>query len=140
MSDVVWDMHFMLQKEVVDRLSAQAHSKNYGRLSVMMQYYCQVIPLFDVGANAFFPVPKVSSSVVRLIPHKVKPYLCNDTTLLAHIVQSAFGLRRKTLRNSLKKWVRSDQLEVLDIDPQQRAENLSLQHFVAIANALDGPT
>jgi 16S rRNA (adenine1518-N6/adenine1519-N6)-dimethyltransferase len=133
----VQDMHFMLQKEVVNRLAAVPGNKNYGRLSVMAQYHCQVIPVIQVPPGAFNPPPKVDSAVVRLVPHQQKPVsLINESTLHAVCAQ-AFNQRRKTIRNSLKESLSEQQLIDLDINPELRAENLSLAHYAQIANAVE---
>ena len=130
--EVIQDMYFMLQKEVVERICASPGSSQYGRLSVMTQYYCQTQMLFIVPPGAFLPPPKVDSAIVRLEPHQQLPYPVNDEKLLGQIVTSAFGQRRKTLRNSLKNWVNEQQLIDLNINPTERAENISLQQFVSI--------
>lgn len=133
----VQDMHFMLQKEVVNRLAASPGSKNYGRLSVMAQYHCEVIPVLQVPPGAFNPPPKVDSAVVRLIPHQQKPVsLLNEATLHTVCAQ-AFNQRRKTIRNSLKESLSEQQLIDLDINPELRAENLSLEQYAKIANAVE---
>ncbi|ENY73913.1 16S rRNA (adenine(1518)-N(6)/adenine(1519)-N(6))-dimethyltransferase RsmA [Aeromonas diversa] len=132
----VLDMHFMLQKEVVLRLAAGPGSKAYGRLSVMTQYYCQVIPVLEVGPGAFKPAPKVDSAVVRLVPHKEKPFVAKDVRLLSRVCTEGFGQRRKTIRNSFANFINSEQLAELGIDGNLRPENLSLEQFVKIANWL----
>lgn len=133
----VQDMHFMLQKEVVSRLAAVPGNKNYGRLSVMAQYHCQIMPVLQVPPGAFNPPPKVDSAVVRLIPHQTKPVdLINEETLHTVCAQ-AFNQRRKTIRNSLKNSLSEQQLIDLDINPELRAENLSLEQYAKIANAVD---
>lgn len=134
------DMHFMLQKEVVQRLAAEAGSKAYGRLGIMAQYFCQVEDLFDVPPEAFTPRPKVQSAIVRLIPHTSPPYPAKDISQLQMVLRCAFNQRRKTLRNNLKDVISSAQLEAMDIDPGTRPERVSLQQFVTIANALDKPS
>lgn len=131
------DMHFMLQKEVVERLAAPAGSKAYGRLGIMAQYYCQVEKLFEVPPEAFSPQPKVQSAIVRLTPHKVLPCPARDVSQLQTVLRHAFNQRRKTLRNNLKEVISSDRLQAIDIDPALRPERLRLEEFVAIANALD---
>ncbi|UTP73646.1 16S rRNA (adenine(1518)-N(6)/adenine(1519)-N(6))-dimethyltransferase RsmA [Alteromonas sp. LMIT006] len=133
----IQDMHFMLQKEVVLRLAAGPGHKNYGRLSVMAQYYCQVMPVLEVPPQAFVPPPKVDSAVVRLIPHKTPPVKVNNVEELARVTAEAFNQRRKTIRNSLKNCISSEELEVLGIDPNLRAENLSLAQYALIANNLN---
>lgn len=133
----VKDMHFMLQKEVVNRLAAAAGDKNYGRLSVMAQYHCQIMPVLHVPPGAFKPAPKVDSAVVRLIPHGVKPVTVKSESMLNQVCEQAFNQRRKTIRNSLKKLLDETQLRNLDIDPEVRAEKLSLADFARIANSID---
>ena len=130
------DMHFMLQKEVVDRICAAPGSKKYGRLSVMMQYYCATELLFDVPPESFDPVPKVMSAIVRLVPHRQPPVEVNDIKTLNRVVIQAFSQRRKTLRNSLKKLIAEDAIIALYIDPNLRAEALSLVDFAKLSNLL----
>ena len=135
-STVIHDMHFMLQKEVVDRLTAEPGSKSYGRLSVMVQYQCQAEYLFFVGPECFSPPPKVDSAVVKLTPWTEKPHVATDEALLSTIVAQAFSQRRKTLRNTLKKLVDAETLESIGIDPSARAETLNVAQFVSIANTI----
>ena len=130
------DMHFMLQKEVVDRISAAPGSKTYGRLSVMVQYHCDTDYLFYVGPEAFSPPPKVDSAVLRLQPWQQKPYQANDLKLLAQVVTQAFSMRRKTLRNTLKTLLTTEQIESVGIDPTLRPENLSVKNYVELSNLL----
>jgi len=128
------DMHFMLQKEVVDRMAAEPGSKTYGKLSVMLQVWCDVDPLFDIGPGAFKPAPKVTSAFVRLIPRDKPVVPVTDNLVLEQVVTSAFSQRRKTLRNSLRKVIDAETIESLGIDPTLRAERLSLEEFVTLAN------
>ena len=132
---VIRDMHFMLQKEVVDRLAASPGSKDYGRLSVMMQYHCEVAALFEVPPAAFDPPPKVMSAVVRLRPWDTPPVAVPDEAQLERLVTRAFSQRRKTLRNTLKGLLDAAQIEAAGIDPARRAETLSLDEFAALARA-----
>ena len=132
---IIADMHFMLQKEVVTRLVAAPNSKDYGRLSVMAQYYCQIIPVLEVPPTSFKPAPKVDSAVVKLIPYKQKPYLVNDVKILSRITTEAFNQRRKTIRNSLGNLFTAEQMFELDIDPNLRAENLTVKQYCLLANA-----
>ncbi|ART62153.1 16S rRNA (adenine(1518)-N(6)/adenine(1519)-N(6))-dimethyltransferase RsmA [Kushneria marisflavi] len=134
--DAVRDMHFMLQKEVVARLAAQPGTGQWGRLSVMTRYYCQVESLFDVPPEAFLPQPKVDSSIVRLVPWQVRPHVAHDETLLSDLVRRAFSQRRKTLRNNLRDIMSAETLESLEIAPTRRPETLSVGEFVTIANHL----
>lgn len=132
----IQDMHFMLQKEVVERLIAEPGSKAFGRLGIMVQYYCQVESLLEVPPSAFNPRPKVNSAVVRLTPYTTLPFPAKDIQLFAKVVREAFGQRRKTLRNNLKGLITDLELEALNIDPNLRAENLTLQNFVRISDTL----
>lgn len=131
---VIKDMHFMLQKEVVQRLAATPGTHDWGRLSVMAQYYCQVDALFTVPPEAFVPRPKVDSMIVRLKPHKDNPCPVADVEALGGLVRQAFSQRRKTLRNTLKGWLSGDDLESLGIDPSRRPETVSVQEFVTMTN------
>lgn len=133
---VIQDLHFMLQKEVAERITAQPGSKIYGRLSVMMQYYFRVGLLFPVGSGAFTPAPKVDSAVVRFIPHQKRQPQAVDEKRLSKIVASAFNQRRKTIANSLKKEITPSQLKELGIDPKSRPEQLTVSEFVKISNLL----
>ncbi|WP_375055818.1 16S rRNA (adenine(1518)-N(6)/adenine(1519)-N(6))-dimethyltransferase RsmA [Zobellella sp. DQSA1] len=133
---LVEDMHFMLQKEVVNRLAAGPGSKAYGRLSVMAQYYCQVVPVLEVGPEAFKPAPKVESAVVKLLPYATPPYPAQDINCLSRVAADAFGQRRKTIRNSLQHLFSAEQLTELGLDPSARPEQLSLAQYVVLANAL----
>ena len=137
-SELIVDMHFMLQKEVVDRMGAQPGSKQWGRLSLMCQYRCAVSPLFTVPPGAFDPAPKVQSTVVRLVPHKQPPVTIDDPAAVERVVGRAFSMRRKTLRNSLRKLLDSEQIEAAGIDPGIRPECLGLEQFAALSNLLAG--
>ncbi len=134
----ITDMHFMLQKEVVQRMAATPGSNHYGRLSVMLQYACRVTPLFTVPPGAFYPAPRVDSAVLRLQPWEQLPHPAVDSKLLGHVVNTAFQQRRKTLRNALKGIISEDALTSLKIDSKMRPENLSLADYVAISNAIPG--
>ncbi len=131
------DMHFMLQKEVVERITAIPGSKIYGRLSVMTQFYCQTQNLFSVSRHAFTPAPKVESSIVRLIPHSEPTNA--PLEIFAAIVKQAFSQRRKTIRNSLKTWFSAAELDALQIDPSARPETLSLDMFTLLARTAAKP-
>ncbi|MBJ6981274.1 16S rRNA (adenine(1518)-N(6)/adenine(1519)-N(6))-dimethyltransferase RsmA [Luteimonas sp. MC1572] len=131
---VVRDMHFMLQKEVVDRMAAGPGSKVYGRLSVMLQAYCRVTALFTVGPGAFKPPPKVDSAVVRLVPRPPEEIGIDNRARFAAIVRAAFGQRRKTLRNALQPLCSADEISAAGVDPSQRAEQLDVADFIRIAN------
>ncbi len=130
------DMHFMLQKEVVERMVAEPSTPAYGRLSVMLQYRLEMIYLITVPPEAFEPAPKVESAFVRCVPHATLPCVANDEAIFAKIVTAAFGQRRKTLRNTLKGLLDDDGFIALNINPQLRAENLAVADFVVIANYL----
>jgi len=130
------DMHFMLQKEVVDRMAAAPGSKTYGRLSVMLQLRCTVEPLLRVPPGAFRPPPKVDSAVVRLAPLPPAALPDVDGDLLAQVVRAAFGQRRKTLGNALSDLARAEDLVAAGVDPRARAEQLEPGAFVAIARHL----
>lgn len=129
--DHISDMHFMLQKEVVDRMCAEPGSKAFGKLSVMTQYYCDAEPVVAVDPNCFTPPPKVVSAVVRLVPKTQRADV--DTQVLERVAGAAFNQRRKTIRNSLKDVLDASELEALGLDPKLRAESLSLADFIAIA-------
>jgi 16S rRNA (adenine1518-N6/adenine1519-N6)-dimethyltransferase len=137
-ASVVRDAHFMLQREVVERMSAQPGTSEYGRLSVMLQYRWRIDSLFDVPPWAFRPAPKVWSSIVRMIPHRVLPHAAADERLFAEVVMRAFGQRRKTLRNALREMLASSDFEQLGIDPVARGETLGVADFVRIANLIAG--
>lgn len=132
---VVSDMHFMLQKEVVDRMAAGPGSKVFGRLSVMLQAYCEVTPLFVVPPGAFRPPPKVDSAVVRLVPRDPASIDIKDHKRFAEVVKAAFGQRRKTLRNALNNVVSAEQFVAAGVRPDARAEQLDVAEFIALANA-----
>jgi 16S rRNA (adenine1518-N6/adenine1519-N6)-dimethyltransferase len=133
---VVRDMHFMLQKEVVDRMAAGPGSKVYGRLGVMLQAYCRVTPLFDVPPGAFRPPPKVDSAVVRLVPKPDAEIAVRDRGMYARVVRDAFSQRRKTLRNALSNVCDADAIAAAGIEPSLRAEQVPVDAFIALANAL----
>ena len=139
-NELIIDMHFMLQKEVVNRMAAAPGSRTYGRLSVMTQYRADVIPLFDVLPESFSPVPKVCSSIVRLKPLKEPPVDAGSADNLKKVVTAAFSMRRKTLRNSLRSVMDEDQIIASGIEPGHRAEQLSLSQFAALARSLQYDT
>jgi 16S rRNA (adenine1518-N6/adenine1519-N6)-dimethyltransferase len=128
------DMHFMLQREVVERMAAAPGSKVYGRLSVMLQAYCTVTSLFRVSPGAFRPPPKVDSAVVRLVPRAPESIGIDDPRRFAAVVRAAFGQRRKTLRNALSAVADSAAIEAAGVRPDARAEQLSVADFVRLAN------
>lgn len=131
----IQDMHFMLQKEVVDRMSAVPGNKHYGRLSIMLQYFCRVEKLFDVPPEAFDPAPKVDSAIVRLVPYQELPIQVDNLDDYSMIVTKSFAHRRKTLRNNLKNILSGEQIEALGINPSVRAETLTQQQFAELSNA-----
>jgi 16S rRNA (adenine1518-N6/adenine1519-N6)-dimethyltransferase len=132
----VEDMHFMLQKEVVERLAAAPGNGDYGRLSIMTQYYCQVEPLFIVGPGSFNPPPKVDSAIVRLRPYAELPMQAKSVETLQRVVREAFSMRRKTIRNTLKNLMSAEKLESLGLDTQLRPEVLTLAQYIQIADAV----
>ncbi len=136
-AELVEDMHFMLQLEVVNRLAAQPGSKAWGKLGIMAQYQCQVDKLFDVPPSAFSPAPKVQSAIVRLVPNPAHNRDDARRFKLHKVVQAAFSQRRKTLRNTLRDLVSVQQLEELGIAPTARAETLELNQFLALSQLLD---
>ena len=133
---IISDMLFMLQKEVAERMAASPGSNDYGRLSVMTQYHCAVSLLFEVPPEAFYPPPKVQSSIISMVPHVELPFVAKDFKVFANLVRTAFGQRRKTLRNSLKQLVGDEIWEKVGIASNLRAENLSVEEFVRLGNAL----
>ncbi len=137
---IIQDMHFMLQQELVDRIASSPHHKSYGKLSVMLQYFCKTAMLFTVPPQAFSPAPKVTSAIVRLTPYAAPPYPAKNLDRLRKITTAAFNQRRKTLANSLKEYLAKEDFLILDIDPALRAEQLSVAEFVRIANFLEDKT
>ena len=140
-ADVIQDMHFMLQKEVVDRITAEVNSKEYGRLSVMMQYFCETEYLLTVPNGAFNPPPKVTSAVFRLTPYQQKPIIASDEKMFALVVREAFNHRRKTLRAIFKKspslpTISEQDLMNAGLDPMARPETLSVRDFVNLSNVI----
>ncbi len=131
------DMHFMLQKEVVLRLASGPGDKNYGRLGVMAQYYCDIEDLFDVPPECFRPAPKVMSAIVRLTPHAQLRWPANNEARFAEVVKLAFQQRRKTLRNALKPLLEQMDAQTLDVDLSLRAEQLKVPDFVHLANQIE---
>ena len=127
------DMHFMLQKEVVERMAAEPGSKAYGRLTVMLQYHCAVEHLFDVPPESFDPQPKVDSAVVRLVPYRVSPFEKVSVAQLERLVANAFSMRRKTLNNNLKGIITAEQLCTLGVDGSKRPEQISISEYVQLA-------
>ncbi|WWO97015.1 MAG: 16S rRNA (adenine(1518)-N(6)/adenine(1519)-N(6))-dimethyltransferase RsmA [Candidatus Dasytiphilus stammeri] len=134
--NIIKDMHLMLQKEVVNRIIAVPGSKEYGRLSVMTQYYCQANYLFEINPKSFRPIPKVNSALLNLVPYKVLPHEVKNFQILSFITQRAFSQRRKILRNSLRDLVTIEILHKLEINSQWRAENVSVALYCRLANWL----
>jgi 16S rRNA (adenine1518-N6/adenine1519-N6)-dimethyltransferase len=134
----ILDMHFMLQNEVVERMVAEPSTPAYGRLSVMLQYRFLMEKLLDVPPESFRPAPKVDSAIVRMIPLPASEIPVDNEKLFAAIVRTAFGQRRKTLRNTLKSCLTDADFARLGIDAQLRAENLGVDEFARIANFLAG--
>lgn len=136
LGSLVRDMHLMLQKEVVERMAADPGGKDYGRLSVILQAQAEVMPLFDVAPGAFWPVPKVDSSFVRIMPFAEPRYAIASDDDFSRLVTAAFSQRRKTLANCLKGLLDAETIQSLGIDPRARAEILSVSEFVKLANTL----
>ena len=135
-ADQIENMHFMLQKEVVQRMTASHGSKAYGRLSVMTQYYCQAMPVVEVGPGAFKPAPKVDSAVVRLIPKPIAERADVPPEVLNRVCLEAFNQRRKTIRNCFSNIATAEQLEQLGLTPSLRPEQLTVEQFVTLAQWL----
>ncbi|WP_314778071.1 16S rRNA (adenine(1518)-N(6)/adenine(1519)-N(6))-dimethyltransferase RsmA, partial [Cardiobacterium hominis] len=131
----IHDMHYMLQKEVVDRITAAPGSKTYGRLSLMAQLWCETTALFDIPPDAFEPPPKVDSAVVRLVPRAAPAWQIDDLATFEETVRLAFAQRRKMLRKTFAHWMSESELKALDIDPTARAETLDGAAFARLANA-----
>ncbi len=130
------DLHFLLQKEVVERMAASPGSKQYGRLSVTTQYRCRVEPLFSVSADAFRPPPKVESAFVRLEPYRKPPVILKDQETFHGLLRQVFGQRRKTLRNVLKAQLTAEDLLAAGIDGGNRPEQLTLDQFAGLSNLI----
>jgi len=134
------DMHFMLQKEVVERIAAAPGGRDYGRLSIVCQYHCEVAPLFSVAAECFRPVPRVESGFLRLVPHPRPPIELPDYGTFERVVAQAFSQRRKTLRNSLKPLMTPEMITEAGVDPSLRAEALTLDDYASLSRTLLGST
>lgn len=130
------DIHVMLQKEVVDRIVAEPGSKDYGRLSVMLQFTFRHEALFTIGRGAFQPPPKVESAFLRLVPHARPPVEVHRPADLGRLVTQAFSQRRKTVRNALKGLLSAEEIQAQEVDPGLRPERLSLAQFARLANTL----
>lgn len=131
---IIQDMHFMLQQEVVDRMTAQPNTKAYGRLSIMIQAQCQTQSLLTVDSKAFHPAPKVRSKIIRLTPHQTAPYPVSDFQTLANVTTEAFNQRRKIIHNALKHYLTDSDYTKLNIKPTLRPEALTVQDFINISN------
>jgi len=132
-ADLIENMHFMLQKEVVQRMTAAHGSKAYGRLSVMTQYYCEAMPVVEVGPGAFKPAPKVDSAVVRLIPKPIAERADVPAEVLNRVCLEAFNQRRKTIRNCFSNFASEEQITQLGLNPTLRPEQLSVNDFIKVA-------
>ncbi len=131
------DMNFMLQKEVVERLAAEPNTKNYGRLSVMLQTYCEINYLFDIDASAFEPIPKVTSSFVNIKPTDEKSKNIKDPECFSSLVLACFSHRRKTLANNLKSILSERKILAMGINPKARAETLEIKDFINLSNEIN---
>ncbi|QCI23696.1 16S rRNA (adenine(1518)-N(6)/adenine(1519)-N(6))-dimethyltransferase RsmA [Buchnera aphidicola (Macrosiphoniella sanborni)] len=134
--NIIQDMNFMLQREVAERLVAVPGNKNYCRLSIIAQYYCNIKILLYIQPENFYPIPKVHSVFVNLTPHIHSPYFVYDINLLSSITKNAFQNRRKILRHSLKIFFSEKDLVQLEINPNLRAENISIIKYCQLANNL----
>ena len=134
--ELIQDMHFMLQKEVVERIASPPGCHAYGRLSVMMQTFFQTQALFTVPASCFSPAPKVESAIIRLLPHDRYASQIDNVQQYATLVRTAFSQRRKTLRNTLKPLCSANVIEAAGIDPGTRAEQLHIEDYVRLYQAL----
>mgnify|MGYP002834610251 FL=1 len=124
----------MLQKEVVERICAKSGTKKYGRLSVMLQYYCDVESLLTINPEAFYPIPKVESSIVKITPRQEPKYQLFNEDCFEIIVRAAFSQRRKNLYNGLKKYLHEDNIKKIGIPLNERAEKLKVEDFVKLSN------
>ncbi|MEO0435751.1 MAG: 16S rRNA (adenine(1518)-N(6)/adenine(1519)-N(6))-dimethyltransferase RsmA [Pseudomonadota bacterium] len=129
----IQDMHFMLQLEVVQRLTAKPGSKHWGRLGIMCQLRCATEMLFEVPPSAFSPAPKVKSAIVRLTPNQVLKHTAEELQHIEKLVQAAFAQRRKTLRNNLKGILTENLIQAQGVDPGARAETLDVDDFAKLA-------
>ncbi len=132
--ELIEDMHFMLQKEVIERMAASPGDSAFNRLSIMVQRYCEVVPLLEIPPQSFDPAPKVMSQFVRLIPYHGNPYGIENDQCFFDVVKEAFAMKRKMLRNNLKGMLSEEEIISLGIDPKVRAENLAIEDFVTLSN------
>ncbi|MDO1510140.1 MULTISPECIES: 16S rRNA (adenine(1518)-N(6)/adenine(1519)-N(6))-dimethyltransferase RsmA [unclassified Neisseria] len=137
-ADEVEDMHFMLQKEVVERMVAEPKTNDYGRLGVMLQYFFDMEMLIEVPPESFDPAPKVDSAVVRMIPQQGRIGVARDFEHFGKLVKAAFAQRRKTIRNNLKEVASDEDLQAVGINPQDRAEHIAPELYVQLSNYLVG--
>lgn len=133
-TEIIQDMTFLLQKEVVQRINAKSATSHYGRLSVMVQYRCQTEQLLDVGPSAFFPSPKVDSALIRIVPFQDTVVSITDTEHFGQLVSRIFSQRRKTLKNALRGFLCIDQIVAEGIHPNVRGETLSIQQLAGLSN------
>ncbi len=134
--ELVCDMHFMLQKEVVDRITASTGDSNYSRLSIMMQTHYNVTNLFNIRPDQFDPPPKVDSSFMRLIPTEKYTEKINNMSNFSKLIETAFQQRRKTIKNSLATLINEEQLRSSNIQPSQRPQEISIQQYINLSNKL----
>jgi 16S rRNA (adenine1518-N6/adenine1519-N6)-dimethyltransferase len=135
-ADLIADMHFMLQREVVERLTATPGGGEWGRLAIMVQQRCRCEALFEVPPEAFRPAPKVHSAVVRLTPHQEPVVDVGDQALFARLVRQLFAQRRKTIRNNLRGWCDDETLAAAAIDPGDRPERLTMEQMATLSRRL----
>jgi 16S rRNA (adenine1518-N6/adenine1519-N6)-dimethyltransferase len=132
----IHDLHFMLQKEVVERIAARVGSHDYGRLSVMMQLHFSIYPLFTVSPQCFRPVPRVESAIIRLMPKARLPVNADEYDAFESMIKQAFSQRRKTLRNTLKNHCSTEQMHAAGIDPGKRPQELDVDDYVRLFRQL----
>lgn len=132
----ILDMHFMVQREVADRITACPGDSAYSRLSVMVQYRCQVERLFTVGAGAFYPAPKVESTLIRLRPYLILPVTVRNPHSFAFLVRLAFSQRRKTIKNTLRTVLSEAIIRNAGINPAARPETLSIAQFAQLTELM----
>ncbi|XBC38842.1 MAG: 16S rRNA (adenine(1518)-N(6)/adenine(1519)-N(6))-dimethyltransferase RsmA [Buchnera aphidicola (Melaphis rhois)] len=132
--DNIFDMHFMFQREVANRLVALPGTKSYGRLSIISQYHCKIMRLFDVYPKSFRPIPKVSSTFLRLVPYKDQEHYVKNIHNLEKVTALAFNKRRKMIKHSLSELFSENILIKLKVDPRLRAENLSITQYCILSN------
>ena len=135
-SELIRDMTFMLQLEVIQRMISKVGKRNYGRLSLMVQYFCEVEHLFNVASSAFSPKPKVVSALARLKPHNSTSIRAKDSDCLQTVIRTAFNQRRKTLRNSLRTIIPEALLDRIAINKNLRPQDITLNEYVEISNAI----